>query len=109
MNAGEFARRRARIEGEHGRRRGYASRALKALIREAGAAIIIRNGKVVGWRMPNGQEVCKKRRYRTEPEAMLELANVRRDPKTPHIPCRVYLCPHCSGWHLTSQRPYAEQ
>lgn len=109
MNAGEFAKRRARIENEHSRRKGYAARALNALIREAGAAIIIRRGKVVGWRMPNGQEVCKKRRYHDEGKAALELMNVQRDPKTPHIPCRFYLCPHCNGYHLTSQRPDVQQ
>lgn len=105
MNAGEFAKRRARIEHEHRRRKGYAARALNALVREAGAIIIIMHNKVVGWRMPSGQVVCMKRRYRTEPQAMLELESVRRDPLTPKIPGRFYLCPHCHGWHLTSQEP----
>lgn len=105
MNAGEFAKRRARIEHEHGRRKGYAARALQALVREARAIVIIVRGRIAGWRMPSGQVVCRKRRYRTEPEAILELANVRRDPRTPRIPGRCYLCPHCNGWHLTSQPP----
>lgn len=106
MNAGEFGRRRARIEVErHSRSKGYAAKALQALVREAGAVIIIRRGKVVGWRMKNGQEVCRKRRYHTEAVAMLELANVHSAPKARYVPIRCYLCDHCSGWHLTSQRP----
>lgn len=105
MNAGEFAKRRARIEHEHGRRKGYAARAMDALVREAGAIIIIVRNRIVGWRMPSGQVVCRKRRYRSEPDAMVELTNVRRDPRTPRIPGRFYLCPHCNGWHLTSQPP----
>lgn len=105
MNVGEFVKRRARIELEHHRRRkGYAGKAMDALVREAGAIIIIARNRVVGWRMRNGQVVCMKRRYRSESEASLELANVKRDPRTPRIPGRFYLCPHCEGWHLTSQQ-----
>lgn len=105
MNAGEFAKRRARIENEHRRRKGYAARALNALVREAGAAIIIVRGKAVAWRMRNGQVVCRKRRYRTEQDAMLVLSAVHEDPRTRRVPGRCYLCPHCNGWHLTSQPP----
>lgn len=105
MNAGEFAKRMARIDHEHGRRKGYAAKALAALVREAGAAIIIMRGKAVGWRLPNGQTVCRKRRYRTEPDAQLALVHIRDDPKTPKVPWRCYLCPHCKGWHLSSQNP----
>lgn len=105
MNAGEFAKRRARIEHEHGRRKGYVARAMDALVREAGAIIIIARNRIVGWRMPGGQVVCRKRRYRTEPEAMLELENVRHSPYAKRLPARFYLCPHCNGYHLTSQPP----
>lgn len=103
MNAGEFARKRARIEQEGHRSKGYAAKALEALVREARAITIIGRNRVVGWRMRNGQVVCVKRRYKDEPAANLELANVKRDPRTPRIPGRFYLCPHCNGWHLTSQ------
>ncbi|QMP19207.1 hypothetical protein [Pseudomonas phage Persinger] len=105
MNAAEFAKRRARIEHEHGRRRGYIAKAMAALVRDAGAAIIIVHGKAVAWRLPNGQIVCRKRRYRTELDAMIALGHIRHDPKTPKIPTRFYLCPHCNGWHLSSQAP----
>lgn len=103
MNAGQFAKRRARIEGEHGRRRGYASKAMEALVREAGAALIIAHGKVVAWRMPNGQVVCRKRRYTSQDAAEYALGLVHAGPHARYVPERAYLCPYCAGWHLTSQ------
>lgn len=104
MNAGEFARRRARIDHEHGRRKGYARKALASLVREAGAVAIVIEGRVAGWKLPNGQTVCKKRRYRTELDAQLALVAIKGHPLTPRIPGRVYRCGFCMGWHLTSQR-----
>lgn len=103
MNAGQFGKRLALIEHQHGRSRDYRRKALKSLLREAGAAIIIIEGKVTGWRMQNGQVVCKKRRYHTEDEALALLASVHSNPLTRKVPTRCYECPHCHGWHLTSQ------
>lgn len=103
MNAGQFSKRRARLENEHGRRKGYARKAMDALVREAGAAYIIVHGKVVAWRMPNGQVVCKKRRYDSEELANAILEGVMQCPRTRKWPNRVYHCPYCNGWHLTSQ------
>lgn len=103
MNAGEFAKRRARIEGAHDRRKGYMGKAMAALIREARATLVMVEGRLVAWKLPNGQTVCKKRRYRTEPEAMLVLEGVIQCPRTAKVPARFYLCPWCEGWHLTSQ------
>lgn len=103
MNAGQFAKRRALIECDHGRRRGYARRAMAALVRESGATLVIVRGKPVAWRLPNGQMVCRKRRYNNEQHAVAALHNIRLEPRTARIPWRQYQCQHCHGWHLTSQ------
>lgn len=103
MNAGEFAKRRARIENEHSRRKGYAGKAMASLVKEARATLVVVEGRLVAWKLPNGQTVCKKRRYRTEPEAMLVLEGVVQMPRTVKVPVRFYHCPRCDGWHLTSQ------
>lgn len=26
-----------------------------------------------------------------------------------HVPLRIYPCPHCSGWHLTSLNPHRKE
>lgn len=50
---------------------------------------------------------CRKRRYRTEVDSQLALAridgHVRTRGQSDDAPTRVYECPHCRGWHLTSQ------
>lgn len=107
MNAGQFARRLAMIEHQRGRSRDYKRKAVRSLVREAGAILMLSGGKLAGWRLPNGQVVCKKRRYRTQDEAALELLLVQANPLTSKVPQRCYPCPLCKGWHLTSQ-PKAE-
>lgn len=102
MNAGEFAKRRARIEIAN-RGKGYAARAFDSLVRQAKAAIAIAGGKVVGWRLPNGQMVCKKRRYPGAEIAEGALADIHDCPRGKYVPVRVYECPYCKGWHLTHQ------
>lgn len=106
MNAGDFAKRRARIYNQrqhHGK--DYQAKAFAALIRQAGAIIVIAGGKVVGWRMTNGQMVCRKRRYPSGELAALSLADIQAFPRTGHVPIRGYECPHCKGWHLTHEPP----
>ena len=104
MNAGEFAKRRARIEHEAWRRSpGFINRALAALVRESEAELVIVDGKHVAWRMTNGKTICKKRRYRSEPEVLEVLAGMIHAQQRQKTPARSYLCPHCDGWHLTSQ------
>jgi hypothetical protein len=103
MNAGEFAKRRAIIEREHARSRTYRRKAMAALLREAKAQTVTIDGKVVGWLLPSGQTVCRKRRYRSLEDAELALVAVQGCPKTIRIPTRTHACPHCKGWHLTSQ------
>lgn len=44
-----------------------------------------------------------KLRYRTEVDAMLALMSTGRREKTKRQERRQYRCPHCNGWHLTSQ------
>lgn len=110
MNAGEFSRRKARIEQEAWRRgKGYAGKAMASLLRESRALPVNNNGKQVGWKLPNGQVVCRKRRFGTEADAMLALATAELCHRTQKIPTRHYLCPHCDGWHLTSQQQVVYQ
>lgn len=108
MNAGQFVTRMARIENEPRRSRQYKRRALKALMREAGAERIFNGDKLTGWRLPNGQTVCSKWRYRSEDAAASALATIQANPLTERIPQRYYPCPFCRGWHLTSQHRTAD-
>lgn len=109
MNASEFAKKRARIEHERRHSKGYAAKAFAALEREARVVRVYSGRKLVAWRLPNGQTVCRKRRYRTEVDAMMALVAVHRDPKTPKVPVRWYSCGYCHGYHLTSQPMPANQ
>lgn len=103
MHASEFARKRARIERRAGARKGFASKALAHLVREAGAQPIHARGQLVGWRMPDGGVVCIKLRFRDLVAAQLELARIERHAKNRNVPVRAYACQHCGGFHLTSQ------
>lgn len=104
MNAGQFAKRRARIEHDAWHRgQRFASKALAALVREAGAIRIVIFGRQTGWRLPGGQIVCLKHRFPSELDAQTALVGIQECPRTRKIPGRAYQCPHCNGWHLTSQ------
>ena len=48
---------------------------------------------------------CRKRRYRDRVAALLALATTakRKHARNPKQEARAYRCPHCKGWHLTSQ------
>jgi hypothetical protein len=107
MNAAQFARRRGRIEREHqGRRR---QRELAHLVRDAKAALVIVDRKVVGYRLPNGEMVCVKERHRDEASAMQALERINAANWNNHrVPVRAYPCPYCHGWHLTSQARNAD-
>lgn len=106
MNAGEFAAKRARINQEAWRRSPtFAKRALARLVREAGAKEIVNGcGKHLGWRMPNGQVVCRKETFKTQEAADREMARVAEfiDSNRSKAPVRAYQCPSCHHWHLTS-------
>lgn len=103
MNAGEFAKRRALIERERGRGKHYSVKAMNALVREAKAVVVFSSGRLVAWRLPNGQVVCRKRRYSNQVDAEVALAILVRHSSAKKVPCLVYLCDYCRGWHLTSQ------
>lgn len=48
---------------------------------------------------------CKKIRYETQNEARVALAICRMSKYThKRKERRTYECPHCNGWHLTSQK-----
>jgi len=107
MNAAEFARRRSRIERQHnGKRR---QRELAHLVRDARAALVILDRKVVGYRLPNGEMVCVKERHRSEDDATADMLRIQAANWNGHrVPVRAYPCPYCHGWHLTSQARHAE-
>lgn len=108
MRAGEFARRRARIESEmrpgfnrHGK--GFRRKALRALVKRAGAAFIVPNGRRIGYRLPDGSVACEKQRFRTEDAANAELRRIAFHASHAYIPVRAYRCEWCDGFHLTSR------
>lgn len=108
MRAGEFARRRARIESEKGTAtcrhgRSYRRKAMRALVKRAGAARIIPNGRRVGYRLPDGSVACDKQRFRTLEAAQTELARIAVHSAHAYVPVRAYLCPWCGGYHVTSR------
>lgn len=108
MHAGEFARRRARIVSDKGGSRRlhgprYRVKALRALVRRAGAALIIPHGRRVGYRLPDGSVACDKQRFRTERAALAELDRIHMHAAHAYVPVRAYLCNWCDGWHLTSR------
>jgi hypothetical protein len=105
MNAAEFARRRARIEREcHGRGKKYQRR-IAHLVNDARAALVVMAHKIVGYRLPNGEMVCIKTRYRNWDEATEDVMRIQaaNDPGA-RVPIRAYACVHCHGFHTTSQR-----
>jgi hypothetical protein len=51
------------------------------------------------------KRACGKRRFRDKGEAIKSLHRIRTGGTlAPKIPCRVYYCEWCHGYHLTSQR-----
>lgn len=107
MNAAEFSRRRARIERQHqGRRR---KREIAHLVRDARAALVVLGHKVVGYRLPSGEIVCIKDRYKNEVSALRALEHIKAANWSDHrVPVRAYACEHCHGWHLKSQARHAQ-
>jgi hypothetical protein len=105
MNAAEFARQRARLTREHHGRGKKYNRALAHLIRDARAALVVMDHKVVGYRLPTGEMVCVKERYRSEEQAQVAMARIQASIEAgKRAPVRAYQCQHCrGGWHLTSQ------
>lgn len=108
MRASEFARRVARIDSDKGLKfrphgRGYRRKAIRALLKRSGAALIVPNGRFVGYRMKDGSVVCVKQRFHTRASAEVELARIGRHASHDYVPVRAYCCEWCGGWHLTSR------
>ena len=53
--------------------------------------------------MPEPPIDCGKKSYKSRKDA-LTMLNLRRNANTDHRPTRVYSCPQCHSWHLTSQK-----
>lgn len=103
MNAAEFARQRQAIDQRcHGHKQ--RTRAMAHLIRSARAVLVVRQHRVVGYRMTTGEIVCVKARYRDEAKAMAAMERIQANNwAEQRVPVRAYACQHCGGWHLTSQ------
>lgn len=104
MNATQFARRRGRIEHQGARTHGWRTKAMRQLVNEAQATTVTVGGKQTGWLLPNGETVCIKTRFRTEPAATAQLTMIEHtDGIRAKRPVRAYPCRYCGGWHVTSQ------
>ncbi len=108
MRAGEFARRRARIESDKGLKcrphsPAFQRKALRALAKRAGAALIVPIGRRIGYRLPDGSVACAKQRYRTHEAADAELQRIAVHASRAYVPVRAYRCDWCGGFHLTSR------
>jgi hypothetical protein len=104
MNAETFMRKRARIASEHPPSTKYYKKALDGLTRDADAALLVIDRKIVGWRLKTGEIVCTKERFRDEADARAALAAIHRSSfEGARVPIRSYYCSRCKGFHLTSQ------
>jgi hypothetical protein len=104
MNATQFARRRGRIEHQNDRPHSWRVKAMRQLVNEAHAIVVIAGRRVIGWKLPDGQVVCAKARFISAEAADRQLQQIARtDGIRPKRPVRVYACPFCAGWHMTSQ------
>lgn len=104
MNATQFAKRRGRIEHDMTRPHAWRVKALRQLVNEAHAVVVIAGRRVIGWKLPSGDIVCIKARFTSEDAADDQLQQIARtDGTRPKRPVRSYACPLCGGWHLTSQ------
>lgn len=105
MNAGEFIKRRAKIEHARTRPNWWHRRAIAALIREAGAVPVVSGRRVIAYQLASGETVCAKQRFKDEPAAArtLQMIHNEHQPRT-NVPVRAYPCAHCKGWHITSMK-----
>lgn len=104
MNSRSFASKVGRIEHEYGLQTRKGKKVLQRLVDRVGAAHIINQGRISGWRLPNGQVVCRKRRYPSEDVANLEMRLIAHRSNRHKVPVRAYECPTCKGFHLTSKQ-----
>jgi len=102
MNRHTFERQMGRIEQRHGHFTKATGDIMAKIVRKARARYVVANGKVTGYRLPDGTMVCRKRRYRDSMAAEVHLAQITHVSSRAHIPVRAYQCTNCCGWHLTS-------
>jgi hypothetical protein len=102
MKCSKFAQQMGRLQNRFGHSTSALQKALSKMAREVGAAHIITNGKITGYRMRDGSVVCAKRRYRDKVAADVDMARIAHISTRSHVPVRSYRCPNCRGFHLTS-------
>jgi len=99
----DFIKARRHIDRRHKDRPGRAAKAFSHLVLKSGATTIIKDRRIIGWRMKDGHVVCVKSRYPNEERARLAIENIQEATQGLRVPTRAYFCVHCYGWHLTSQ------
>jgi hypothetical protein len=109
MNAAQFSRARQRIEREAKSRKGYGTKALRRLVREARAVTVIGGTRIIGWRMRDGTMVCRKDRYSTRDQAVAVMLGIQAEYGKAGKPRRAYECNFCGGFHLTSRIPISDE
>ena len=104
MNAAQFERERAVIESRSpGRTDKWRKRALAKLVQREGVEVVSTGRRVISYKLPNGQAVCQKRRFRCEDSALDTLRQIAAEHEPRKQPIRAYACFVCLGWHVTSQ------
>lgn len=104
MNAATFARFMEKIERRMHGKPGRQLKAIRSMARRERAALVFTNGKLIGFRLRDGSMVCRKRRYRDEAAALVDLARIIYTSTSSKVPVRAYRCENCAGWHLTSKQ-----
>ncbi|WP_441227987.1 hypothetical protein AB7813_08250 [Tardiphaga sp. 20_F10_N6_6] len=109
MNVRDFIREREKIARRFPDQ-SKRNAAMRRLVREAGATVIIMENKVTGWRLADGKIVCVKYRHKDQAGADAEVVRAADSNWNNHrVPVRSYQCPYCFGWHLTSQAAQFEK
>lgn len=100
MKAAEFARRRSSIEHDATHGNAWRKRAMARLASEAGAIGVLFGRQVVGWKLPGGEIVCIKQRYKNEERAEAYLRMIAATSGQGVKPIRAYACAYCHGLSL---------
>ncbi|QJB21786.1 hypothetical protein XccvBFoX1_gp47 [Xanthomonas phage FoX1] len=103
MKASVFSRELRKIEIQSRGKAAAVRSATRQLVSRNGAAAIIEGHKVIGYRMRDGSVACLKLRYYTAQDGHTEMARIREGANHKYLPVRVYHCPWCDGYHLTSR------
>ena len=103
MTPAEFSKRRERIEHAPKRSDQWRKKAMRSLVREARAVVVVMSNHPIGWQMLDGRIVCSKRRYKNLREAELHLQIINAFGTGDVKPRRAYFCPQCHGYHLTKR------